>query len=271
MARRVGFSVPLRHWGAVLACAGLLLAVPQPGRAWPSVPFLPAVSIPDWSYAKDTGPQHWADLASAYRSCRGGERQSPVDLRAPVPVPREHLSYHYRSSPLSLANNGRIVWGDEGAGSYLIVGDRRYELVRYQFHTPSEHLRNGRRADMEIQLQHRDRNGNTAILAVFVEAGRGANTTLQRIADHLPAPGDAYYGRHVGINPVFMLPSDRTHFAYPGSLTAPPCTEGVDWLVLRQPIELDAQLLARFRRAMGANARPIQPRNGRPIALHRRP
>ena len=271
MARLADFPPALRGGGAALACASLLLAAPGQGRTWPSVPFLSAVTIPDWSYTKDSGPQHWAELAPTYRPCGGGQRQSPIDLRAPVLAPRKRLSYHYRSSPLSLANNGRTVWGDEGAGSYLIIGERRYELTRYQFHTPSEHLRHGRRAEMEIQLQHRDRQGNIAMLAVLVEAGRGANTTLQRIADHLPAPGDVFYGRHVGINPVFMLPSDRAHFAYPGSLTTPPCTEGVDWRVLREPLVLDARLLARFRQAMGDNARPLQPRNGRPLALHRRP
>ena len=268
VARRVS-----RGAGSAALAAAVLLPVSGDVLAWP---FGPAPAVPvgafatDWGYQGETAPAHWSELGSGYATCAEGRRQSPIDLRPTVGALAEHLSFAYRSSPLSLVNDGRLIWGDHLAGSHLIFDERRYELVRYQFHTPSEHRIDGRAADMEVQLVHRDAVGHFLIVAVMVEAGRRSNSILRRIAEHLPDPGERFYGGQVGVNPLFLLPNDRDHLAYPGSLTVPPCTEGVDWLVLSTPLVADAAVVQRFRQAMGANARPVQPVAGRPVVYRRR-
>lgn len=267
----VAVRAVIRHIPHGVALAGLSLSPSAHGEVWPFsvLDWRRGTSEPDWSYHGAQGPASWDELKAQYRLCAEGRAQSPIDLRPRVPAPDGRLSFHYRSSPLSLANNGRFIWGEDLAGSYLVVNERRYELTEYRFHTPSEHRIEGRGADMEIQLLHRSRSGQLAIVVVLVQAGRRPNSILYRIADHLPPPGEVYYGSQLGINPLFLMPSKRAYLSYRGSLTTPPCTEGVDWLILREPVEIDALLVQRFHRAMGSNVRPIQPTNARPVFFHR--
>jgi carbonic anhydrase len=119
---------------------------------------------------------------------------------------------------------------------------------------------------MELQLEHRDRQGRIAVVAVPMRVGRRMNSTLSRIWDHIPGGrGQRFYGRQTGINPRFLLPSDLSYFSYVGSLTEPPCTEGVEWFVFANPVEVDVSYVHRFLRAAGPNARPVQPLNGRAV------
>jgi len=251
------------------AALGLALLV-APGVAsaqpwWEMLGISRGVSVPVWSYAGETGPERWADLAPEFAACRG-ERQSPVDLRDARYVTYSPLQFRYRSSTLSLVNDGRSLRARYRPGSYLSVGGRDYQLEEFHFHVPGEHRINGARADMELQLLHRDRQGQLAVVAVPMMAGRRMNTTLTRIWDHIPASGGtSYYNRQSGINPLFLLPPNRSYFSYPGSLTEPPCTEGVEWFVLTEPVEVDESYLHRLRQVIGHNARPVQPLNGRPV------
>lgn len=251
---------------------GLALSVAPDVGAWPFSPgwTAGAPAAPNWGYVGELGPSHWAQLAPEYQACGQGTRQSPIDLRPRIAAPEARLSFHYRSSPLSLVNDGRAIWGDNLAGSYLLIDDRRYELVRYQFRTPSEHRIEGLAADLEIQLIHRDPAGRLLIVAVLAEAGRRTNSILYRLAEHLPPSGEAYYGRQLGINPLFLLPTRRGYLSYPGSLTTPPCTEEVEWILMSERVEVDPMTLRRFHQAMGTNGRPLQPANGRPVFFHRR-
>lgn len=258
--------------GFVALAAALSLLASGEALAWPFAPAPAAVTSAalDWGYRGEVGPSHWAELDPGYAACAAGMRQSPIDLRPTAAAPAGPLSFAYRSSPLSLVNDGRLIWGDAFAGSHLTVEGHRYELVRYQFHAPSEHRIDGRAAELEVQLVHRDTAGRLLVVAVLIEPGRRANSMLRRIADHLPPPGEAFYGGQVGINPLFLLPSARDHLVYPGSLTVPPCTEGVEWLVLRAPLVVDAPVIERFQQALGANARPLQPAGRRPVVYRHR-
>jgi carbonic anhydrase len=176
------------------------------------------------------------------------------------------LLFRYRSNALSVVNDGRSVRVDYPPGSYLVVGGREYELTRFHFHVPAEHHINGARADMELQLEHRDHRGRTAVVAVLMKAGRRMNSTLSRIWEHMPGrPNQRFHGEQTGINPVFLLPNDRSYFTYVGSLTEPPCTEGIDWFVLAQPVEVDGSYIRRLMQTIGTNARPLQPLNGRAV------
>ena len=176
------------------------------------------------------------------------------------------LSFHYRSAALDLVFDGRVVRGHYAAGSYLLTGGHRYELQAFELHVPSEHRIKGRQADMEMQFQHQDAQGHTLNVAVLIRAGRRHNSIMRRIWDHLPEQaGQQIYDRQAGINLVFLLPARRDYFLYSGSLTAPPCTEGVDWVVLKEPLEVDAGYIRRMREIVGQNARPVQATGGRPV------
>jgi carbonic anhydrase len=254
--------------GALLALCSASSAV----HAWPwqwssaePVPEERAGSEVPWSYQGETGPGHWAELSPQFTECKG-QRQSPVDLHGGRPLNYSPLTFRYRSSPLTVVNDGRSLRVGYPPGSFLIAGGREYELTGFHFHIPGEHRINGMAADMEIQFEHRDREGRMAVVAVPMVAGRRMNSTLSRIWDHLPPKGgESYYGRQVGINPIFLLPTVRDYYSYVGSLTEPPCTEGVEWFVLTTPVEVDASYLQRMARLVPGNVRPVQPLNGRPV------
>jgi carbonic anhydrase len=162
-------------------------------------------------------------------------------------MPYSPLAFHYRSNALNVVNDGRRIFVRYEPGSYLIAGGHRYELTDFHFHIPGEHRIKGPAADMELQLTHRDELGRIAIVAVPIRAGRRMNSTLSRIWDHLPGVGgESYYGRQVGVNALFLLPSEKSYFSYMGSLTEPPCTEGVQWFVLATPLEVDVSYLRRL-------------------------
>lgn len=259
------FSGRLRVTAAVsMAC--LLQVLAFPALAWHAAFGLeePHQHV-DWTYQGENGPENWGDLTPEFASCKG-KRQSPVDLRAAKRLRYSPLSFRYRSSPLSVHNDGRSVRVDVPPGSSLIAGGSEYQLTGFHFHAPGEHLINGVRADMELQLEHRDRQGRVAVVSVPITTGRRMNTTLTRIWDHIPGGrGQRFYGRQTGINPRFLLPNDHSYYSYVGSLTEPPCTEGVEWFVLAKPLEVDGSYVQRFLRAVGPNARPVQPLNGRPV------
>lgn len=249
----------------VLAAFALLFAA-LPALAWPSVFGLEDArpQVP-WAYYGDKGPEHWGDLAPEFSACKG-ERQSPIDLSGGQRLHYSPLSFRYRSTALSVHNDGHSLWVKTPPGSSMIAAGHEYQLTGFRFHAPGEHQINGVPADMELQLEHVDHQGQIAVVAVPMKAGRRMNSTLARIWDHLPGGrGQHFYGHRTGINPRFLLPSDKSYFTYVGSLTEPPCTEGVEWFVLAEPMEVDRTYVQRFLQAVGPNARPVQALNGRPV------
>jgi carbonic anhydrase len=248
----------------LLAC--LLVAAASPALAWRSVFGLEeSRQQVVWAYQGEKGPEHWGDLSPEFAACNG-ERQSPIDLSGSRRLRYSPLSFRYRSSALSVHNDGRSVRVDVPPGSSLVAGGHEYELTGFHFHAPGEHQINGVSTDMELQLEHRDRQGRIAVVAVPIRAGRRMNSTLSRIWDHIPGGrGQRFYGRQTGINPRFLLPNDHSYFSYLGSLTEPPCSEGVEWFVFAKPLEVDRSYVQRFLSAVGPNARPIQPLNGRSV------
>lgn len=255
--------------GATVLALGLVLATPAQGFQWPGRAEKP--KAPDWGYAGEQGPAAWGGLGPTYAACTEGKAQSPIDLRYAKRADYVPLSFSYRSDALAIDNTGHGIQVASAPGSSLRVDGREYVLEHFHFHTPSEHRIQGVPADMEMHLVHRDAQGRLAVVAVLMRAGRHINSTLSRIAERLPlAEGEKFYGRQVAINPLFLLPQDRSYFRYQGSLTTPPCTEGVDWFVMAEPVEVDADLIDRFRQVMGPNVRPIQADNARPVYLFSR-
>lgn len=216
-----------------------------------------------WSYPNTGAPERWGAMRSDFRSCATGREQSPIDLTAPVEAQLGALSTDYRDVPLRIVNEGHTIRVDYGPGSNLRFHDRAYELTQFHFHTPSEHTHDGQRYAMEAHLVHKDATGNLAVLGVFIREG-APNATLDQIWKYMPTiEGPERVIPDESVNAVGLLPDLTSYFTYLGSLTTPPCSEDVRWIVAAQPITALVQQIVKFRRVFGKNARAVQPTNQR--------
>jgi carbonic anhydrase len=244
----------LQPWPAA-ALAALLVLVSATGLT---------ASEGTWSYEGETGPAAWGTLDPAFAACGSGREQSPVDIPAEAPVRADDVTYDYQPSALTIVDNGHAIQVDYDEGSSVVIGDTPYHLRQFHFHSPSEHTVDGDPADMELHLVHVSDEGALAVLGVLLVEGTPANPALEPIWAHLPdAPGPTTLIEGVLVDAADLLPADRSYYAYPGSLTTPPCLEGVTWHVLAEPIELSAEQLATFRELHDGTNRPVQPLNER--------
>jgi carbonic anhydrase len=224
-----------------------------------------------WTYSGKTGPEKWSDLEKDFEKCSLGQFQSPIDI--PDATTRKgdfpDLLFVYKPSPLRIVDNGHTIQVDYAPGSTVTVDGHRYELVQFHFHRPSEEKIDGRGHDMVIHLVHKDAGGKLAVLAVLLDRGT-ENPAIATLWENLPkgkekeavVPGTT-------INAVDLLPNDKGYYSFTGSLTTPPCSEDVTWFVLKSPIQLSAEQVARFEKIYPMNARPVQPVNGRDIMATR--
>lgn len=223
-----------------------------------------------WTYEGATGAEHWGDLDPEYAACKTGKEQSPIDIGSAEKADLRHLRFEYKSEPLKyLINNGytiRVNYHDSAAqGNFLIVGDKRYQLTQFHFHRPSEEYVHGKPYDMEVHFMHQASDGEIAGVTVFLKAGR-ANATVQQIWEHMPkTKGSEQEIAGVELNPAGLLPRDAAYYMYMGSITAPPCTEGVTWLVLKTPVEISPEQINAFAALYPHDVRPLQPLNGRVV------
>lgn len=220
-----------------------------------------------WGYAGDVGPDHWAELAPDNKLCAVGTRQSPIDIREGIAVELEKISFDYRASSFSVQDNGHTIQVNVGAGNGLTVMGRRYELVQFHFHRPSEERVNGKQSDMVAHLVHKDAQGKLAVVAVLLERGpdNKPQPLIQTVWANLPLEKGEALAAQVQIDLNQLLPVERGYYTYMGSLTTPPCSEGVLWMVLRQPVAMTAQQLGIFAKLYPMNARPLQAGSGRLI------
>ena len=220
-----------------------------------------------WSYSGEGGPSHWAELDAANVACGTGKSQSPIDIRLRE-VHREGLpalSFHYRPTPLHIIDNGHSIQVDVEPGSFLRIGEKSYQLVQFHFHHPSEERINGKAAEMVAHLVHRDSEGALAVVAVLLNRGQ-ANDMVETLWKHLPKQKEHELDfSAVKIDPAKLLPADHSYFTYTGSLTTPPCTEGVRWIVLKSPSSLSKGEIATFAAHYPNDARPVQKLNGRKV------
>jgi carbonic anhydrase len=219
-----------------------------------------------WSYEGASGPEHWGDLDPDYSACKVGKEQSPIDIRKAKKVELPAIRFEYKSGPLKIINNGytavRVNYAP-GNGNLLFVGDQRYELTQFHFHHPSEESIRGKPYDMVAHLMHESSDGKVAGVAVLLKAGR-ANAIIQQLWEHMPkTPGKEELIAGAEVNPTGLLPRDTSYYTYTGSLTAPPCTEGVTWFVLRTPMDISAGQVSEFAALYPHDVRPVQPLNQR--------
>lgn len=219
-----------------------------------------------WSYnAGADGPAHWAALDPEYAACAGKE-QSPIDIQHARKANLPALHFEFKPGPLKIINNGytavRVDYAP-GNGNFLIVGRQRYELTQFHFHHPSEEQIHGKPYAMVIHFMFQSPGGKIAGAAVLVNAG-GSNPIVAQLWKYMPpAPGKAHIIPGVTLNPAGLLPRDTAYYTYMGSVSAPPCTEGVKWFVLKTPVTVSPAQINAFTKLYPHDARPVQPLNGR--------
>lgn len=219
---------------------------------------------PHWGYDGAGGPAQWGAMRPEFATCASGQRQSPIDLRDGIRVQLDPVRFDYKPSGFRVIDTGHTVQVNVDGGNTIEVTGRRYELQQFHFHRPSEERVEGRVFDMSAHLVHKDPDGRLAVVAVLLEGG-SAHPLVQTIWNNLPLEkGDEVPARGA-IDLNAMLPTERGYFTYMGSLTTPPCDEGVLWMVMKQPVTVSAEQIAIFSRLYPMNARPVQSASGRLI------
>lgn len=217
-----------------------------------------------WSYAGATGPDKWGELDAASKVCAVGTQQSPVDITGPIKAQLPPLKIAWGKTVDTIVNNGHTIQVNAAEGSTLTVGKDAYTLLQFHFHRPSEHLIGGKSFPMEAHFVHRNAAGGLAVVGALMATGR-SNPVFNKIVGTMPAQQGPAVKADAGINPNGLLPSERDYYRYPGSLTTPPCSETVEWLLLTNPIQVAEADVGAFTKLYPMNARPVQQVNRRSL------
>jgi carbonic anhydrase len=209
-----------------------------------------------WTYEGETGPAAWASLSPENASCGDGQHQSPIDLRSATPADLPGLKFGGTPFIAVLEDNGHALQASAPAGIEVLAGEDERRLVQFHLHHPSEHAIDGHRAPLEVHFVSRDAAGHLGVVGLLVEEG-GENAALAGLLS----------GKEVSLSA--LLPTDGAYFRYEGSLTTPPCTEGVDWRVFAHPLRASAAQISELTHRSHENSRPLMPLNGRTLELSR--
>lgn len=240
---------------AGFACAASILAPAQTSTE------------PKWDYLGKYGPLNWGKLDPAWRACSVGKEQSPVNISgAKLNKALQPIEFHYMSGPVTVENNGHTIEVVVEKGSYIVAEGVRYDLVQFHFHHPGEEAVKGRLTDMVVHLVHQSADGKTAVVAVRLVMDRGQpNALLSTLWAALPKASGQTTKVNEMVNAGGLLPADRGYWTYTGSLTTPPCTEGVKWFIFQQEMPLSREQLKAFAALYPVNSRPLQDLHGRKI------
>jgi carbonic anhydrase len=229
---------------------------------------------PEWHYEGAEGPANWGSLSPAFSACGEGRNQSPIDITSATPGATAQLRATFPPAELRIAhhehiadgiNNGHTIQINYPDAETLTLGGVAYQLIQYHFHSPSEHTIDGKRFPMEMHLVHKSADERLAVVGVFIAEG-AHNKAFDPVWANLPGQkGVETHYPAVTVDVDALLPTARTSYRYDGSLTTPPCSEGVSWIVMTTPIELSSEQLAAFTHLVKDNNRPVQSLNGRTI------
>ncbi len=216
-----------------------------------------------WDYTGATGPENWARLSPEYGAC-AGSNQSPINLSGFIDAKLERIAFDYKGGSAEILNNGHTVQVNAHPGSFISVDGIQFELKQFHFHVPSENLIHGKSFPMEGHLVHADKDGKLAVVAVMVSEGK-ASKALAKAWAQMPKQGEKL-ALTSDISPLEILPANRDYYRFNGSLTTPPCSEGVRWLVMKQPISASKEQIEKFLQVIDHhNNRPVQAVNARPV------
>lgn len=246
---------------ANLVLAGLILMLaPQAGVSAQDEPV-------HWTYEGEEGPEHWGAIQEDYALCGAGKTQSPINISGAYNTDIVDISFDYSESALNILNNGHTVQANYDAGSSITYNGVTYDLLQVHFHHPSEHTIEDVATPLEVHFVHRDADGNLAVVGVMLTEGETDNAAFAAVFDNLPAEESEVETLEATISAADMLPETATYFTYSGSLTTPPCSEGVRWLVMQEPVALGGAQIEAFSAIFELNARPVQSVNARDILL----
>ena len=236
----------------------------------------------EWGYETENGPDVWAQLSPEYILCAEGRHQSPIDLVNPTSAKLPPIIYEYHwTTSINIRNNGHTIEVAYPEGSWIEIDGTRYQLLQFHFHAPSEHTVAGKPFDMEMHLVHKSEDGSLAVVGLLIESG-SHNASFNPVWAHLPAvPGETQrveVDKRFPLDPRAMVSPDEeiedvvpqyfpSYYRYEGSLTTPPCSEDVEWIVLTTAIEMSETQIAAFKAIIHDNNRPVQPLNGRELLL----
>ncbi|RMD45622.1 MAG: carbonic anhydrase family protein [Aquificota bacterium] len=220
----------------------------------------------EWSYHGEHGPEHWGDIKKEFIMCKIGKNQSPVDLNRIVKAELKEVDINYKPGGISALNNGHTIKVSYEPGSYIVIDGIKFELKQFHFHSPSEHKIKGKQYPLEAHFVHADKDGNLAVIGVVFKEGK-ENPIIKQIWENLPMEEGKEVKLSQKVNAYELLPEDKNYYRYSGSLTTPPCSEGVRWIVMEKPLEVSKEQIEKFRKAMGNvdTNRPVQPLNARLI------
>jgi carbonic anhydrase len=214
-----------------------------------------------WGYEGDNGPEHWGDN---FPVCGKGKKQSPLNIVGPFEKSKETLTVDYKEGPLKMLNNGHTIQVNVEPGSTLTIGKESFDLLQFHFHRPSEEQVEGKNASMVAHFVHKSKEGKLAVIGVLLNEGKD-NAAIKTLWANLPPKElEEYLPAKVMFNPATMLPKELGFYNYEGSLTTPPCTEGVQFYILKTPMEVSKGQVGKF--PFKLNARPVQSLNGRKIS-----
>ncbi|MBE4609228.1 carbonic anhydrase [Vibrio navarrensis] len=214
----------------------------------------------EWGYEGHHGPEHWGNVA---KECAMGKNQSPINIAQPVEAEMKALELNYAGQAVSVINNGHALQAGVSGNNFLNVDGKSFELKQFHFHTPSENVVKGKQYPLEAHFVHADSEGNLAVVAVMYDTGR-QNPLLSELTAKMPTVGEQVTLSHA-FDVAALLPKQQDYYRFNGSLTTPPCSEGVRWFVLKQASELSSSQTEQLMSVMGHNNRPLQPLNARTV------
>lgn len=215
-----------------------------------------------WAYEGEGGPERWGDLSADFKACSLGLEQTPIDLTATIRAETGAVELSFGQMPLTILNNGHTIQINCAPGSRTAISGKAFDLLQFHFHHPSEHLLSGKAFDLELHFVHKSAEGQLAVLGVFIRPGQ-ENAALAPVWAAMPREAGEPKPVGTSIDPGLLLPANRHYFRYKGSLTTPPCSEGVLWTVFRDSIEASTDQIRQFAELFPMNARPVQPLNSR--------
>lgn len=217
-----------------------------------------------WSYDGPGGPESWGKLKPEFAKCSTGQRQSPIDIKDGIQVNLDPIRFDYKPTDFRVIDNGHTVQVNLAPGNAIEVNGKRFELLQFHFHRPSEERIDGRQFDMVAHLVHKDAEGKLAVVAVLLERG-SAHPLVQSVWNNLPLEKGEEQAASAPMDLNNLLPAERQYYTYMGSLTTPPCSEGVLWMVMKKPVNIAPEQIGIFARMYPMNARPVQSAAGRMI------
>ncbi len=215
-----------------------------------------------WEYKGSHGPAHWKELSA---TCGDGKNQSPIDIVASLDADLPKVELDYKNSKMTVLNNGHTIQANVAKGNTFTNTSGQFDLLQFHFHAPSENTINGQSFPLETHLVHADKNGNLAVIGLMFKEGK-SHPVLADLWEKMPTSAGKKAAVSKLISPMDLVPSNQEYFRFNGSLTTPPCSEGVRWFVMKSPIEASKAQIAQFRKVMGGDTnRPVQPINARII------